>query len=296
MDSPLDVTLSPSSGSEFIGHCIYCNRPPSDTELTTEHVAPDGLLGRWELEAASCKTHRDLTSFIEMRALEGPLEPVRLHYKMYGTRWRKRYRRRHPGGNPDDPLIMERFLLDDGSIETVEIPVSRHPYLLQMPYLEAWPDVLGTGNRRLDVQPRWATHYNAETAERMRQLLFENPRRRAILPRHDDENVMKMLAKIAYCYALYLKMNTPFDPLILKYITSPRGDNSLGRYFIGGPIPRPLELPNERAHSMHIRYEIDKQNPNLVYVVARIHLFNARAMPIYDVVLGTSDEAYPHAP
>jgi hypothetical protein len=259
--------------------------------LSREHVAPEGLMGKWELIAASCSTHRKLTSYFEMKALEGPLQPARLHFKMYGSRWKKRYRHNHPGGDPDNPVIEERFLLRDGSIEKVEIPVSRHPYVLHMPAYRRWPEILSGGDRwavgRIPSH-KYATDRGLDSDHRSDLLLAENPKRFVMLPRLDDENLMKMLAKTCYCMAIYLETE-PFRPLILKYLTSRRGDNSWCRYFVGGPLPRPsLQMQGGRRHGIHVRYEIDKQNPKLKYVVGRIQLCISNFMPAYDIVLGTT--------
>ncbi|HET9342861.1 MAG TPA: hypothetical protein VFO25_08110 [Candidatus Eremiobacteraceae bacterium] len=289
LQQPLTISRTPAEGAEYIGRCIYCELTPPFYKLTREHGAPDGLMGKWELLAATCVTHQKLTSYIETKALEGPLHPARLHDKLYGSRFKRRYRREHPRGNPDDPVIEERFLLRDGTVETAEIPVSRHPYLLEMPRFDEGPQILADGRRwPLDYRPKfkYITSTKPETESRLCALLAEDRRRTCLLSRRDDENLMKMLAKIAYCFAIYLDVER-FRPLILDYITSPRGDNSWGRYFIGGPQLRPdLVLPQERRHAIHVRKEIDLKNPRTQYVVGRLQLCNINFMPVYDVVLG----------
>jgi hypothetical protein len=211
---------------------------------------------------------------------------------MYGSRWRKRYRGKHPDGNPDDPVIEERFLLHDGSVEKVEIPISRHPYFLQMPEFGERPQIFDIDDNRghfgTTVSSRPVNCTNPETPEKLRLLLAENPKRRAMLPRDDDENLMKMIAKICYCFTIYLQLQKPWRPLILRYILAECGDNSLCRAFIGGPQLSPhIRLPNERRHAILVRTETN-QSTRVEYVVVRIQLCNINQMPIYDVVVGTT--------
>jgi hypothetical protein len=121
---------------------------------------------------------------------------------------------------------------------------------------------------------------------RLQRLLRANPHRIDILPRIDDENTMKMLAKIGYCFCV-LHFDGRFEPQVLEYILSPRGDNFLGAYYVGqtyiGPNSRKIEMMTDRRHCVNtFMATVGKTE----YAVTRIWLFNKHRMPIYDVVCG----------
>ena len=96
-----------------IGECIYCG---SKENLSLEHIVPEGLGGRLLLPDASCGKCRDLTSRFERSVQRGGMWATRRVLNIKGKK------RKEP---PRDkfPINVEH---DDGTLQTVNLPVSDH--------------------------------------------------------------------------------------------------------------------------------------------------------------------------
>lgn len=269
---------------KYIGRCIYC---PDDvvisaSELTDEHIVPAGLMGSYVLEKASCKAHAVVTSRFERKVLRGMFGPVREWYAYQSGRRKER------------PPLEQRFETNDGMTVMEMLSAWEHPYHLVMPILPP-PGILVGRKRNLGFPPKVqsAIHTHDAGMSRMRALLEKDPSRRNFITPVDAGSLTKLLAKIAYGFALYYNA-PPFHAQVLKLILAPKDDAVLGPYFVGAPfiqdgVPQ-TEVPQNREFGAIVRVErIGKKR----YVIARIHLFISKGMPAYDVVIGRT-KSLPH--
>lgn len=265
------------SKRRYVGRCIYCGATGKTKRLTDEHVAPAGLAGDYVLVDASCKDCAKITGYFEGKTLRGLLGPVREHEGIQSGRRKKR------------PPMRVGFENPDGRIDYKEIDLFAHPYTLVLPELP--PAGILTGADREAGFPatiETKTHTNDAARRRMKKLIDEDPQHRQTITKLDFGNFTKFLAKIAYCFSIFF-FDCKFEPLVVDLILAPRDDAVLGPYFVGRAIEQAgltyPPQPKERIFSTVVRVEkIDSR----VFLIARIHLFNDRGMPVYDVVVGTT--------
>jgi hypothetical protein len=275
--------------SHPIGFCIYCG-VSDGALLSDEHVAPEGLQGDLILRRASCKECAKLTSYSELRTLRGPLGAVREFFGLYGNR--RRCSRRE--------AIPLEFLRRDWSVETITVPVYEYPLVFRMPRFPA-PRFLAPV-RKDDADFLRKQDYRQGDSEdgirRIQELLRLDPGRERVLLDMQVFELSKVLAKIAYCFAVYFLGPYSVRPFVTDLITAPKGRAPHFLYYVGGAFwdGDPIEnlAPNDLGKCV---VRIEPHGSSMI-VLARVQLLGYFKMPVYEVVVGelSGSGRVPHVP
>lgn len=164
-----------------VGYCVYCE---STEDLSDEHIIPVGLSGQWQLLAASCRRHRDITSAFEFQVLHRDLIAIRT---TLGLRTRRPKER---------PTVLPLTVRTEDGPKDLSLPIASHP-----------------GGAAFPVYPPPSELAGEATAESSGGWVVRShfPSLLALATEHGatayDEIAVerlafaRLLAKIAYCFA-----------------------------------------------------------------------------------------------
>jgi hypothetical protein len=263
--------------SRPIGFCIYCGES-DPKKLTDEHVAPEGLKGDVILYKASCYTCAKLTGYSELRVLRGPLGAVREAHHLYG--------KRRANERPEE-LPLE-VLRKDWTPERIMVPVTDYPFVFRMPRFPA-PHFLRA------AQPDDADYFRKDDyrqfdtedgIKRARAILAQDVGRERLLLDMSVYELSKVLAKIAYGFAIVQLGPYSIKPYVTELIIAPKDEAPSFLYYVGGAF-----LGNDRIEKLTTK-EIGKTvvRTELVddktIVIVRVQLLGYLNAPVYDVVVG----------
>ncbi len=252
-----------------VGRCIYCW--PSDHEggLTREHVIPIGLGGGVILPASSCEKCRKITHNFETICLRKALLPYRYHTGL--VRHRDDVPAQIPLGITFGPeAIGQQIALED------------HPYCVVLPKLTEPPGMLaGLTPENSGFKLKY-------------QLLALGDEANAKIEKHGTGHIephmtnfmpyWRMIAKIAYGYAVGEVSLNGFRPLIHDFITGKRLE--LGAYLIGDCVET-LSQP-EGHHQLAWKFEPTQKH---AWIAVAVGLFRGHApAPAYSVIVGSATE------
>lgn len=269
-----------------VGRCIYCHTIPSDeTELTDEHIIPEGMGGKLILPSASCYNCAEKTSYFELRCQRSMFPMARAFWNLYGKRRKKK--------RPQKFTVF----LDKGQTKEL-VSLSNHPITIMMPLLQAPGILVGRQpeDRFPDLRPEdiWSrAHTDAQTRAEHLSKVHAVPHIgvEQEIPLGDFS---KLLAKIAHSFTIaemgYGTISTFLEPLILCN----KGEISIGTpYYIGCAYDKTgsqIESiwPGKGAYTLQLR-DMYNDDGYRIYVV-RIQLFAHAGAPVYEVVVGGSQD------
>lgn len=263
--------------SKSLGFCIYCGERDLK-QLTREHVAPEGLQGSAILLKASCFACAKLTGYSETKVLRGPLAVVREHHRLYGKR---------NAGNRPQELTLE-ILRKDWSIERLSLPVADYPFVFRMPRFPA-PRFSRPAQADDADYFRKDDYRQFDTADGIRRaqaILAEDPQRLRLLLDMSVFELSKVLAKIAYGFAIVLLGPYSIKPFVTELIIAPKGEAPSFLYYVGGAFhgdDRVEQLTTRYCGSVVVRTEV---HDGRSIVIVRIQLLTHINAPVYDVVVG----------
>lgn len=266
----------PDKSYRPVEKCIYCG---ATTGLSTEHIIPYGLGGRWVLPRSSCAACAKITGAFEGTCQRTILGPLRMHYNLPTRRPRER-----PATLPLKVKIRPN---DDWSVMQVDRNIC--PFLVLFPILGPPDEVTGSRTepeRGAKAKTFWIraasfsdgivpsdpTAYLHYLCKKLKIASVE-PTATFTVP-----EFFRMLAKIAHAYTVAEMGIDGFTPFLLPAILHNDLDDCV--QYIGGtagnePLSR---LTHEISYASHV------ERPELV--VVRIRLFAVLDTPTYIVAAG----------
>jgi hypothetical protein len=263
--------------SKPIGFCIYCGETNSK-ELTDEHVAPEGLKGDVILYKASCKACAKLTSYSELRVLRGPLAVVREVHSLFG--------RRRANERPEKlPLDILR---KGWTTERIMVPVTDYPFVFRMPRFPAprflRPAQLGDSDYYTKVDYR--NFDTPDDEQKAKAILARDSGRERLLLDMSEYELSKVLAKIAYGFAIVQLGPYSIKPYVTELIIAPKDKAPSFLYYVGGAFlgdQRIEQLTTTEIGKTVVRTEV---LDGKTIVIVRVQLLGYLNAPVYDVVVG----------
>lgn len=252
-----------------VGSCIYCGSPD---DLRDEHIVPFGLGGNLVLPDSTCGECADITSRFERSVLRGPMRPIRV---MRGIQSRRRHR-----GAPTHLPLQVRFAED---WETVQIPVTEYPLLLQFFVYDVpgclQPETYGYGLR---VRGQMTFSFGPRPEEVLARL---GARQVRVSQTYVPGDFAKMTAKVAYSMAVAVNAIDPTNgkPEVVRSILGEVDD--VGRWV--GMVSQPRRRIRDVLH--HVAVQRDSEHHLLV---GHVQYLTDTGTPTYVVVLGSVDEPY----
>lgn len=251
------------SSSAPVGYCIYCG---AQDNLTKEHIIPYGLSGTAVLPDASCSRCSTITSKFEGKVLSGPLADVRKLLRMQS-------RSKHENASVDTELA----LIKDGKPFVVRVPLEESPIILSFPIFTA-PHYL-TGAQEMGITLKGVASilfglHPKEVIKRFGAQTIEIQDRPS-----EPIEFARMLAKIAFCYAVKIGVLNKLDgPCLVIPATLGQSDD-IGRWV--GTIDGPFRTYPGILHRLEVHQD---QERGLLMV--EVQLFAHSQTPSYSVVLG----------
>ena len=239
-----------------VGLCIYCG---SDTDLTDEHIIPEGMGGREILPKSSCRPCATITGRFEQAVMRQTIWPLRLGLKMGGKK------RKRPTKIPIrgiDKFGKEFTATEEHSGIGFKgiLPVFHKPpgfFTGELPTDELGVDFDIFFDREnmkefhapgsyMDIRPEWYAF---------------------------------MLAKMAHSHAVAHIGIGNFEPFLPAVIL---GNNSLWPYLIGR-AEEESPGPQQVGHWINLYRQ---REPHEGILLSRIRLFAELNGPTYDIVVG----------
>lgn len=255
----------PFRGWPSPGRCIYClnNAEP----LHTEHMIPRSLDGAWQINQAACLSCQKLTNeAYENEALNS--EMLRIPRQMLQMRRRNRGKKNRRPIRPVKVFagdVVDATDVSDATILPLEwchIP----PIFAMLALPPARKFGVGTANTARVA----FVHLKRKDASK-EHVADITLRQEVPLPAF-----AKMLAKIAYCYAVAERKLEGFDGSEIRQLLC--GERNDPLTFVGGTL-RGEKLTKNRLHHIEIR-----NRDRLITVI--VHLFSSYEAPAYEIVVG----------
>ncbi len=279
-DSPVFAASIEEHGYHYprrpIGFCIYCGQS-DPSQLTDEHIAPEGLQGTIELKKASCQECACKTGYSEGQILQGPLGAVRERFGWYGKR------RKH-----DRPeTLMLELLRKDWSREKIEVPSKDCPLAFRMPRFPA-PRFLKPPHPDDSDYLRKHDFRKIDTAADesfFEALLKADPGREKVLLDMEVFELSKVLAKIAYGFSVYFLGAHTIRPFVTDIIIAPRGEAPSFLHYVGGAFIADCPIDHLTTTDLGKCVVRLEEHDGKAIVMARIQLLGPFNTPVYEVVV-----------
>jgi hypothetical protein len=246
-----------------VGRCIYCG---ATSDLTDEHIVPQGLGGTLLLPKSSCRSCAAHTGAIEQRVLRGLLGAPR---RILGITGRKRKQKQ--------VVFPVTFVNDDGSAVIESVDISRHPTIIHLPIFGA-PRVIRSDPLPLPAYCGvWAMSLvDLAPFRKDKEVNFRSPT-------IDTLEFCQFLAKIAHGFAAaeVLDLIQPCLPQFVARRFAP-DEKFPGCYeHVGGS---PVMYPAEPVlHSFRL---VLISNTGKQYAAVQLRLFAYLGTPVYTVIIG----------
>jgi len=243
-----------------VGRCIYCGAV--DGALTTEHIVPRGLRGRWALQRASCSDCQVMTRDFETRVMRADMLPARQAFGLASPA-------------APTPALRDVVVERDGVRSATQSPAADVPVFLKMPVF--LPPGMLSGSRvggGLVLRAVWLRH-------------VAGPDPRAWYRAHVGSYVgtqsempvvsfARMVAKIALGMAVrQLGVGGIREHLVVHAI---RGDLNALRNLVGCVDADPIS-PATGLHSCTLDATSER-------ILVRVRLFAQFGAPEYTVLVG----------
>jgi len=295
MTSP-SLTM-PQRAYPSTGRCIYCGEYPSaQTVLTEEHIIPESLQGTWKLSGACKQCAEKSNEEYENPVLQSDMvRTMRASLALRRKRWKKKPPIRMPplfvyGTSLKATLQEEDYLPDDGDVTyppiffmlllepalklvglDPQIPLDQRPIRL---WLRAIENPLNPGPVVISDPAILRDAYTSKT-----DLLFSANvnlgRAVSIRQRFPLRKFMRMLSKIAYCFAVAEHGFEKYKDSVLRKIVL--GEREDLYNFVGGAI-NGEHLTDRYLHYLAFRKRGD-------FETVRVHLFSSYRAPAYEVAI-----------
>lgn len=250
-----------------IGECIYCG--VRDRQLQREHAVPFGLNGPWTLLRASCEKCAQITHKFERDTLRSLWPSVRNALAMQTRRPKER--------SATSPLVLMR----GGVRETIQIPREHYPVYLPTPLFPAPGVISGRPLRRGVFTNLDALHLAGPSFEEA-SAKYPGAEFVGMHTNFSPENFSRMIAKIAFCAAVFTLGVAPFSHSPIKAVILGQ-DPHIGHWV--GCWERGEVIPPRGLHGVRVL-----SSGSDVHVILR--LFAQFGAPEYHVVLGPADPAF----
>jgi hypothetical protein len=275
------------------GRCLYCAKPFA--KLTREHIVPEGLQGGWWIVGACATCARKSNEEYENLVLQSDM--VRTMRAFLKLKRKKRKNQR--------PILMppkfKHGTAGQTKIQTRDYlePDDFYPRIFVMLLLE--PAMKLTPNDKTPIEKRvfrtWFRNIedaipgpavisdpvnvgNAYVSDKDLLLAMDiTGRERSVSIRQNFplKKFMRMLAKIAYCFAVAERGLDRFDGTEIQHLVC--GERDDFHNFVGGSLNGD-RLTNRVLHHLAFR-----ERGDLLTVI--VHLFSSYDAPPYEVVVGS---------
>lgn len=255
-----------------IGKCIYCGT--TEGVLSKEHIIPYSLDAELTLEEASCSICAAMTSNFEGKYARGTLDYLRTKLEFPTRRKKRRPKTRPVRVKKDGKERVEHVPMEDYEPHLSTVDFGLPGYL----HLRGW-------HRHTAMHPKmlianaiclYPEDYNREFFEKYEGDSF------TVETTVDFFNFARMLAKIAYCWAVGLYGLDSFEEVFVLPVI--RGKVEEVRHWVGGDGYRMVPLLNDKlAAPLHTL--LGNVLEDGAFVV-RIRLFGGFGAPEHLVVVG----------
>jgi hypothetical protein len=250
--------------------CIYCGEA-DQARLTDEHIIPLALLpkgGDWFLPKASCRACADITKRFEGQVCGGMFGPLR---EQLSLKTRNRGAAQKKTGR-----VSVRIRSRDGGILDQDVLIKSFP---KMCIGFSWPvpGIVMNEAPRNDFRGNMVVRGDQEA---MKAFVGDGEAFR--IGRVGPLHFARMIAKIAYCYAVARYGAESFQPVIVPLIL---GQIDCAQLFVGGDASAEPPDQNQVLHDI-FRLDCQKDTGPGNFGVA-IRLFAMMGMPRYHAILGT---------
>lgn len=264
------VTMSSEGHSDIggsscppVGYCIYCGARDG---LTKEHIIPYGLSGTAVLPAASCPRCSTITGKFEGKVLRGPMVNVRKYLKLQS-------RSKHESAPADTELA----LLKDGNPLVERVPMEESPIILTFPMFAIPHCFTGVEEMGITLKGVVSILFGPHPKEVIRRFGAQTIEIQD--PPSEPVEFARMLAKIAYCYAVKTDTLNKLDGPCLVLPAILGQNNDIGHWV--GTLNGPLRTYPGLLHRLVIHQDQEKG-----FLIAEVQLFAHSQTPSYCVVLG----------
>jgi hypothetical protein len=247
------------------GRCVYCDQTNERTVLGSEHIVPQGLGGRMELPAASCRACEAMTSGVELEILRGVFRPARAKLGFLSKKRKK--------GHPKDWPVKVDF--GAGPI-SMSIPLAEHPTYLMLFTFDIPTILQGLAPRAPEEV------FGKIVVASLNPVVLHQPKAKKITfeTEFKADTFVRFLAKIGHSYAVAKLEPEIFRPLLLETIHGTSTVSPL--HYIGCTLLNPTT-----GSDLH---EIDILPWGQFYVV-KLRLFASYPrVPTYYLVAGEKIE------
>jgi hypothetical protein len=259
--------------TKVVGTCVYCGAseyiPGSGEALHEEHVLPFGLGGDVVLKEASCGSCEKITGRIESIVLNNHLSGPR---QVLGLRGRTPLKKA--------PKSFPIFAENGTGFQKKMIPASDHPSVLFLPDFSFPPAMLAWAGVRPPYEPLrgffyYWLRYKPEILENKYGVIGWNPVDLDLLV------FVRMIAKIAHCWAVHELGLYGFNPLLQDILREPNRNSRAILPYVGCLPVQPLDS------SAHTASCGEATIGGLKFVLVTVRLFGSFGAPTYCVVVGT---------
>ncbi|OFY37450.1 MAG: hypothetical protein A2Z69_03385 [Bacteroidetes bacterium RBG_13_44_24] len=241
-----------------LNECIYCR---SKTNLSDEHILPLALHGRWILPKASCKKCADITSSFELDVCRNIFGETRAYLK-FPTR------RKHPA---DFSMTIEK----KGTKEALDVPIMEYGGRITFFFFTPPAYLLGRKDKT-GINICGSQLYRIGGIEEKQLVDKYNAKAIEFHMKTKPTNFARMLAKIAYGFAVSKYGLNNFRPLILPAILGEKDDIGM---WVGCEAQEQENFPKEDfVVNLSVKEDI---------IYSRIKFFGKfEQVPTYLVVVG----------
>lgn len=245
--------------------CIYCGWNSDINKLSREHIIPYGLSGSFILQRASCPRCSNITRDFETVCLKQVLQQFRTHTNI---------KSRKKTSLKELPI---RTTVDGRRIEKL-VPIAQHPQILVLPVYER-PGILIGRDPLIKTQKGGAMVWRDEDEFRRRLKLHGDEAADTTVPvPFIPEAFGRMLAKIAYSFAVAVFGMHTFHPFVINTILNPKTPYTI---WVGSAA---RDIEGDGLHLIDAYRSGSEIGRDLLSVLVR--LFPEYGMPTYEVVVG----------
>jgi hypothetical protein len=263
---PLQMEFTPERFPP-VNRCIYCGS--HSNKLSDEHIIPFGLAGdAYVLKKASCTNCGRITGKFEQACLRKTLGPFRI---------RVGSPTRNPKERPEKLLHYFTRKIDGKHVPAGTKEIAAKDFPLTYLALRLHPPGILQG-LPVSNEVRGELWFRTDMEEAKKQNLTSDTES-IVFAQINPLKFARMLAKIAYSYAVAKVGYGKFRPLVLKLIL---GKTDTLSHWVGGD----WDIPPADQWSVHTLEIYQQEAVGRTFLVVSIRLFPFFGTPVYRVVVG----------